>query len=158
LIDIAQFSKAYKEVLEILKYIPKQDYDKVPKYIIENMEKEQDREYKYNVTEFKNFERQEMLKETEAILSVLFREYWATEEQRKWIYEKERLEKRKFEQEKSKSYNSLNDMFLTVKNDMNENHLEEKIIKNNIQENKLQEIKKDNFWQKVITKIKKLLK
>lgn len=146
--NAVQFSKAYKEVLEILKYIPKQDYDKIPKYILENMEKKQDKEYKYEVVKFKEFEQQEMLRETEAILSVLFREYWATEEQRKWLEQKEYLEKRKIEEEKRKNYIPANNIFIKEENNINKNS----------HENSLQEIKEDNFMKKLIIKIKNFLK
>ena len=146
---MTQFPKAYREVLEILKYIPRQEYDKIPKYIIENMEKEQDLQYSYEVTEFKNFEQQKMLKETEAILLVLFRKYWATEEQGKWIDEKERLEIIKIEQEISKSYKPLNEIFINEKNE-----LKEKQIKNIIQENQLCKVEENTFLKGIMKKIK----
>lgn len=155
---IKQFPKAYKEVLEILKYIPKQDYQKIPKYIIANMEKEQDMEYEYRVTEFQNFDKQEMLKETEAVLLILFREYWATEEQRNWIKDKERLEKRKIELDKIKNYTPLNDIFAKDVNIGDKTCLKENIVENNIQENQLREIERDSFMQKLIAKIKKIFK
>lgn len=151
---MAQFPKAYREVLEILKYIPEEDYNKIPRYIVENMEKEQDKEYNYNVTEFRNFEKQEMLQETEAILSVLFREYWATEEQRNWIYEKESLEKRKIEEEKTKNYTPLNDIF--QKNDVKGEQLEETIIKNYTKETRLQKNKEVNLLQKIVMQIRRI--
>lgn len=96
--------KAYTEVLEILKLISRDDYDKVPKYIIENMEQERDNSYKFEVDSLNDFSRQEMLKETEAILAVFYREYWATEEQKKKIQEIEILERKIAEEEKIKKY------------------------------------------------------
>lgn len=36
MINEALFPKAYKEVLEILKYIPADEYNKIPKEIIQN--------------------------------------------------------------------------------------------------------------------------
>ena len=39
------YSKAYVEVLEILKYIPKEDLEKVPKDIMYTLEKCADKEY-----------------------------------------------------------------------------------------------------------------
>ena len=102
--------KAYVEVLEILKYIPIEDYNKIPYEIIENMKLNIDKEYKYAVTHFDNFQEQEMLKETEMILAVLFRDYWATEEQRKKIFEQEKHELNLLEEEKRKLYN-LDDLF-----------------------------------------------
>ena len=90
MIDELLMPKAYVEVLEILRYIPVEDYNKIPTEIIENMQLNADKEYKYIVTHPDNFQEQEMLKETETILAVLYRDYWATEEQRKRILEKEK--------------------------------------------------------------------
>ena len=98
-------SKAYVEVLEILKHIPVEDYNKIPFEIIENMQLNSDKKYNYIVTHFDNFQEQEMLKETETILAVLFRDYWATEEQRKGILEKEKYDLNVLEQEKKEKYN-----------------------------------------------------
>ena len=139
-------AKAYKEVLEILKYIPKEDYDKLPKYIIENMEKEQDKEHIFCITKFDDFEHQEMMKETEVILSVLYRDYWATEEQRKAIHAMEHFEKRKIEEEKSKKYKSSNNIFQ-----------KEEIIKNKKEQssqNQLVQVKQEGFLRRAIMKIK----
>ena len=149
---MTQFPKAYKETLEILKYVPKREYNKIPKYIIENMEKEQDLQYDYEVTEFKNFEQQKMLRETEAILLVLFRDYWATEEQKKWIVEK--LEKTKIESEKSKNYKPLNDIFEKEKNGDKRKEIQENGAESNIQEKQLCEIRTNNIMQKIIEKLK----
>lgn len=100
--------KAYVETLEILKYIPIEDYNKIPTEIIENMQLNSDKEYIYTVTCFDNFQEQKMLKETETILAVLFRDYWATEEQRKLIKKKEIYDLKILEAEKSKLYDPDN--------------------------------------------------
>ena len=105
MIDKLLIPKAYVEVLEILKYIPETDYKKVPNEIIENMKINADKEYNYVVTHFENFFEQEMLKETETILAVLFRDYWATEEQKKKILEKEQYDVRILEEGKREKYN-----------------------------------------------------
>ena len=94
MIDITLIPQAYREVIEILKYIPKIEYNKLPNELISKMEKEQDKNHQYNIDMFKN---NEMLKETEIILTVLFREYLATPEQKikifKILFKKKRKEK-----------------------------------------------------------------
>ena len=105
MISEALFPKAYKEVLEILKYIPIDEYNKIPEDIIQNMKKKQDNQYQYEVTNLENFKEQPMLRETEAILSVLYRDYWATTEERKKIREKEKSEIEVLEIEKRQKYN-----------------------------------------------------
>lgn len=108
MIDKLLMPKAYVEVLEILNYIPSEDYNKIPNEIIENMHLYSDRNYTYQITSFDNFQEQEMLKETETILAVLFRDYWATEEKSKKIREKERYDLNILEIEKREKYNPNN--------------------------------------------------
>ena len=96
------YHKAYVEVLEVLKYIPKEDFEKVPKDIIETLENKKDMEYKYKLNKDVAFENQILMKETKAILANFFRDYWATPEQRNAIKEKERKEEWEEEQNKIK--------------------------------------------------------
>ena len=83
------YPKAYKEVIEILKYVPQNEVEKIPKYILKKMNEEMDKQYEYKITHYEDFENQEMLKETETILAVFYRDYWATNEQRERIIKKE---------------------------------------------------------------------
>jgi len=124
MIDKLLMPKAYAEVLEILKHIPIEDFNKIPYEIIENMKLNMDKEYDFRIIDFDNFQGQDMLKETETILAVLFRDYWATEEQRKRILEKEKYDLDILEQEKRERYNPDN----LFKNKHKEN---DKIVENN---------------------------
>lgn len=110
MIDKHLIPKAYVEVLEILKYIPIEEYNKIPIEIIQNMQLNEDKEYKYTITHFENFQEQRMLKETETILAVLFRDYWATEEQKNKIIAKQNYDRQQLENLKKQQYNP-NDIF-----------------------------------------------
>ena len=44
---IDNYPKAYKEVLEIIKYLPKEEYERIPKEKIEFFEKNCDKEYNF---------------------------------------------------------------------------------------------------------------
>ncbi len=105
MINKLMLPKAYIEVLEILKLIPKEEYDKVPNYIIDNMENEKDASYDFQLGDIEDFQKQELLEETIAILAVLFRDYWATDEQRKRIKEIEIIERRILEENKKRPLN-----------------------------------------------------
>ena len=63
MINKMMLHKAYTEVLEILKLISKDAYDKVPKYIIENMEQERDNSYKFEVNSLNDFSKQKIIKQ-----------------------------------------------------------------------------------------------
>lgn len=123
MIDKLLMPKAYVEVLEILKYIPMEEYNKIPTEIIENMQLNADKKYKYIVTHFDNFQEQEMLKETETILAVLFRDYWATEVERNKILEKEKYDLNVLEQEKREKYNP-DEIFKTINKNIEKTYRE----------------------------------
>ena len=97
--------KAYTEVLEILNNISKEEYKKVPKELIELYELKKDKQYKFEITYFEDFENKKILDETKAILAVLFRDYWATEKQREKIILNEKHQINIQEEQKRKEYN-----------------------------------------------------
>ena len=72
------YPKAYKEVIEILNYVPKESVDKIPKTMIDTFKTKMDKEYDYTVDVNKSFEEQDILEETKAIFANIFRDYWAT--------------------------------------------------------------------------------
>lgn len=69
-------SKAYREVWEILKFLPQKYIDKVPSEILNKLKNEMDINYDFNP---ENDE--EWLEETKAIIVMLFQDYWANKEQ-----------------------------------------------------------------------------
>ena len=89
---MSDYSKVYKELYEIFKYLPQDKIDVIPIEFKENMESKMDNNYEYRVTHIEDFSNQEMLKETRALLAILYRDYWATEEERREILEKEKRE------------------------------------------------------------------
>ncbi len=107
MIDKAVLSKAYVEVLEILNFIPYDDYQKIPSSIIENMYQNIDDTYRFRISDFDNFQNQPLLKETEAILAVLYRDYLTTEEEKKYIKGQEKRELFLLEKEKSNRYQKM---------------------------------------------------
>ena len=147
MINEAVLPKAYKEVIEILKYIPEIDYNKIPKYLIEKFEKDAEKDYNYNVTEFEDFDKQPMLKETKAILAVIFRDYWATEEQREIIRSNEKFDIRKNEEAKRNEYNP-DDIFEKRRE---KDNIEEKSDNNN----SLVIVEETSILKKILNKIKK---
>lgn len=61
------YSKAYKEIVEILKYIPKESVNKIPKEMLDMFEEEMDKNYLFKIDTTKPFEEQELLEETKAM-------------------------------------------------------------------------------------------
>lgn len=110
------YEKAYVEVLEILKYFPKKDYMKIPEEKIEFYKKNKDKNYIFTINPKVDLSKQNISREANAIIVNLYRDYFATEEQKVKIKEILELNQKKAEQEKRKKYNQEN---LFRKNDKN---------------------------------------
>ena len=92
---------SYVEVLEILKYIPKEEYYKIPKELIEFFDEHKDKSYQY----IYNPVSPKTLRKTDAIIVSLYKDYIANEDEKKQI-EKRLIENyQKAEIEKRKQYN-----------------------------------------------------
>lgn len=142
------YKKAYKEVVEILKFVSKENVDKIPKEMLDMFEEEQDKEYNFKVDTTKSFEEQELLEETKAIFSNIFRDYWANDYQRKVIIEKENMDRIKLEEEKY----DPKDLFKNNQKNFNKQNNNDKVDVN------LTVVKKENSFKKLIDKIFKSLK
>lgn len=147
MVDI-QYARAYKEVLEILKFVSTEDYNKIPKEQIEFFQNNSDKDYKYTYMPFKSLNEQDVMELTKYIIILLFKEYWATDLQKKKIIAKQEFDREKLEEEKTQKYN-INDLFKNKK----ANILDEK--KENMQ---IIEYKEPNFYEKIIEKILKIFR
>lgn len=103
-----EYANAYREVLEILKYISKEDYEKIPNSKIEIFETHQNKEYDFNYNPNKTLDEQNVSKRAKAIIGILFRDYWATDEQREKIIQKQNCNRQIVEEQKRKLYDSKN--------------------------------------------------
>lgn len=94
------YPKAYKEVIEILKYVPKESVNKIPKSMLDTFNAKMDNNYEFSIDTNKGIEEQELLEETKAILANIFRDYWATPYQKERIQLKEKYEQQRIEEKK----------------------------------------------------------
>ena len=85
-------ANSYSEVLEVLNHMVKEDYEKVPKNMIEMFERYSNKENKFKYDLSKEFEEQNLSKDAKLILAVLFRDYWATPTQREKILAKQKYD------------------------------------------------------------------
>ena len=139
-----EYAMAYTEVIEILKYVPDEDVQKIPEEKLIFYKNNLDNEYSYRLDMTKEFEEQEMSEITKAILANIFRDYWATPYQKERIEAKEKYDLEKLEEEKREKYNPDN-IFKKPK--------EETVVENT---NLPVEIKKETFFKKLISFIKGL--
>ncbi len=148
MVDI-KYSKAFSEVLEVLKYIPKEEYEKIPLEIIELMEDNCLEDYNVEYNPDMTLSEQNFLEETKYIIAILFRDYWATDIQKNKILLKEQQDAYLENLEKEKKFNT----------NIFENKLKNVEIENKQKENnQLAIIEKDNIFKRIITKIKNYFK
>lgn len=149
------YHKAYKEVIEILKYVPKKSVNKIPKTMLETFEKKMDKDYVFNVDINKTFEEQNLLEETKDIFAVIFRDYWATPYQRERIKAKEKYDRQKIEEEKANKYNPDDIFNKKIKEQNKENRIEQKEERT---VNELPVEYKENIFMKFLNKVRNILK
>lgn len=151
------YSKAYKEIVEILKYVPEESVNKIPKEMRDMFEAEQLKTYDFQIDTTKSFEEQELLEETKAILANIFRDYWATDYQKARIIEKENQDREEWEKQKREKYNS-NDIFKNRNTTTNDNNISQDIqeqLNEEYNKNLPMEVK-ETFYKKIINFFKKL--
>ena len=105
-----KYAKAYTEVLEIIAHFPEEEFAKIPVEKIKFYKNNMDKDYNFKINPEIDLDKQCISKEANAIIVNLFRDYFATEEQRTKIDEILDLNQRKEAREKIKKYNP-NDIF-----------------------------------------------
>ena len=103
MVDI-QYANAYTEVLEILKNISQEDYNKVSKEKINLFEHNANKEYIFNYDPGKTLQEQNVSKIARTIIAILFRDYWATDEQRNKIKVFQNNKRYQIEEENRQKY------------------------------------------------------
>ena len=135
------FPKAYREVYETLKYIPKEDFEKIPKDFLETIKNNMDKTYDYKIDETKSFEEQEMLKETKAIISIIYQDYWATDDRKQEMIKIRSKQRETLEQSKREKYNA--------------DKIFEKKTTRETEKALVEEIKKESLLTRIFNKIKR---
>ena len=121
--------KALAEVYNVLIMLDKENFDKIPKKMIEALKNNMDTDYE---VEWSDIEKGNLLEDTEKILSVLYTDYLATPEEKNIIMQLENLR-----------YKDCYPVF------------KYRVKKENINEDKeLVEVKNENWFMKLVGKIK----
>lgn len=138
------YAKAYTELLEILKYVSKSSLEKIPKENLEMYNLNKDRNYNYEYNNNLEFEEQKISRLTRILIANIYIQYWASEEERKILNQRDKEELEQIEIEKRNTYNPDN-LFANRR----------KI--NNVEEKSLVIVKKKNIVERIIDKIKNIL-
>ena len=94
-----EYKIAYSEVLEILKYISKEEFNKVPQDMLEMFKTNASNENQFIYDPNKTLQEQNVSEIARAIIAILFRDYWATENQKQKILNKQNLDREKMREE-----------------------------------------------------------
>lgn len=144
----SKYSIAYSEVLEILKYISIEDYNKIPKNKIDLFKANSNNNYTFNYDPNKTLDEQNVSKIAKCIIAILFRDYWATEIQKEKIIAKQNYDRQRLEEEKKEKYSPNNLFNNNSANNYDKAKQEQALV-----------IKKDEIWyKKIYLFLKKLLK
>lgn len=140
-----EYANAYSEVLEILKYISKEDYEKIPKNKINMFKENANSNYKFHYNPELTLDEQNVSKRAKAIIAILFRDYWSTKEQKERIIKKQSYDIEKKKRDKYK----MDNLFPKDKN------MKKTAV--NLEKKEMIQYKK-SFFSKIKEKLQKILK
>ena len=131
-----QYKMALKELLVILKYIPKTDYEKIPEGVLRMVNINAEHTYNFYVDEKKSIKDQNISVLTKALLENFYRDYWVTDIEKNKIIEEENIKRKKAQPQKKNKYN-LEDVFKNNEENLNSNREKtERICLMNVQQEK----------------------
>lgn len=122
-----EFAEASAELIEILKYIPKTEVEKIPLKLRGFFEDVSKPNYNVRIDPQKPLEEQDLKEKTKDLITVIYRNYWCTEEEKR-ILDKQLLENdKKYEEELRKKYDP--DKLFEKKPKVQENEDTKELIK-----------------------------
>lgn len=140
-----EFAEAATEINKILSYLPTEYVEKIPIKLRKFFEDVESKEYIPNIDPYKQLDKQDLKPKTQTLLTIIYRNYWCTEQERAELDKILIKNDKKYEKELREKYNP-DDIF---KN-------KQKIL-TTIQDTNLSiEIRKENFIIRLINYIKEL--
>ena len=149
-----EFADASSELIEILKYLPQNEVEKVPQKLRSFFTKVANKNYVTKIDPNKSMQEQDIKEKTKDLITVLYRNYWCNEDERTSLDKKLIENDKKYEEMLRKKYNSEN--IFGVKEKVTEEYKEEIKEEKELIENTTQEMikyTKLNFLQKIFENI-----
>lgn len=144
-------NQAFSETYDVINHMSKEMQEKIPKSFINLIKENRDLDYKVNIDYSKDIKEQ-LLKETKIILSLVYRDYLCSSEKREELLALDIEEIRREEKSSQEKYKIDYDSRKKEKlQDVEE-------LKNKEQETLPIKVEKDKWYIKVINFIKKILK
>lgn len=144
-------NQAFRETYDVINHMSKEMQEKIPKSFINLIKENRDLDYKVNIDYSKDIKEQ-LLKETKIILSLVYRDYLCSSEKREELLALDIEEIRREEKSSQEKYKIDYDSRKKEKlQDVEE-------LKNKEQETLPIKVEKDKWYIKIINFIKKILK
>lgn len=143
------YSNSFTEVYYILQNTERELVNKIPLKFVNFLKDNMNSSYIPNIKTDVPIDQQNILEETEAILSLIYRSYWATDEEKKEFAINDKKDFINNEILKKENYKGK-DIYNLFKNKENLNDI--------VLLDSLVTIKKENFIKKIFNKILKILK
>lgn len=143
------YRNSFKEVHDILENTDDELLAKIPSKFMEFLNNNMNSDYMTNIDPNIDIDKQPLLKETEALLSLIYRSYWATADEKKEFAIKDADELKKKEEMKKQNYEGK-DIYQVFE--------QRKNLDSITLDNSLMVIKKENFMQRILNKILNLFK
>lgn len=143
------YRNALKEVYDILENTESALLEKIPKKFMNFIKENMNVSYKNNINPEIELAKQPLLKETESILALIYRSYWATDSEKQDFYFKDKNEFINNEKIKQKEYQGK-DVYKVFE--------ERKNIDKITLDNNLMVIEKESFLRKFFKKILNIFK
>ena len=138
------YRNSFKEVYVILENTENKLLSKIPTNFMNFIKDNMNNDYETNIDPSVDIDKQKLLNETEAILSLIYRSYWATDEERKEFEVQDQKDFIENEEKKKEEY-PVKDIYQIFEERKNINKI---AIDNN-----LMVIKKENFIKRFFKKI-----
>lgn len=141
------YQNAFKEVNDILENTDEELVKKIPSKFIEFIRNNMNKNYITNINREIRISEQKLLRETESILSLIYRTYWATEEEKKEFVEEDFKKILDAETRKKENYigKNVDEIF-------------EKRTSENIEKNSLIVVKEEGFIKRIFKRILEFIK
>lgn len=144
------YKKIYRELYEVIDILSEKEKDNISQELINNIKENMDNEYCFKIDKKKSLLEQNLLPQTQAMLIKLYEKYLCSEEEKeKWnLYDKMCYAKlKKMKVEKYAGFSNIEEMRKEESKSL--------VVNENTE---IAEIKKENFVQKIIKKLKHFFK
>ena len=149
-----EFAEASAEINEILKYMPKEEVEKIPSKLRDFFKEVASKDYVTNINPDLPLDVQQIKEKTKDIIALIYRNYWCSEEERKELDQKLIENDKKFEEELREKYNPDN----IFKNNVTTTKKEESEVKEEKIEQSLVPQETGKWYQRFLDMVKKWFK